>query len=101
MEQAQILLDRFAELTRRAAQERALEKQVSQAGGDMDFYLAAGRSYGELGRWEQAIGMYLMVLERDPEHASDLAGLGYSYLNQQNLEEAVALDGQVIARAPD
>lgn len=101
MEQAQLLLDLFAGLNYRKAKERALEKQVSQAAGDMEFYLVAGCSYGELGQWEQAGGKCMMVLERDSGHASDLAGLGYSYLNQQNLEEAVALDCQAVARAPD
>ncbi|MCY3666981.1 MAG: tetratricopeptide repeat protein [Gemmatimonadetes bacterium] len=99
-EQAQILLDRFAELNQRADQVQAIEKQVNQT-GDLDSYLAAGRSYGELGRWEQAIGMYRAVLKRQPEHVRALAGLSHAYLNQGNLDEAVALAHQVIAQAPD
>ena len=99
--QAQILLDRFAELNQRAAQVQALEKQVNQAVGDLDSYLAAGHSYGELGRWDQAIGMYRAVIERQPEHVRALSGLSHAHLNQGNLDEAVALARQVIAQAPD
>ena len=101
VEEARILLDRFAELTRRASRVRALEKQVNQAAGGLDSYLAAGRSYGELGRWQEAAGMYRAVLEREPGHVGGLAGLSHARLNQGDLDEAVALAGQVIARAPD
>ncbi len=100
VEQAQILLDRFAELNRRATQVRALEKQVHQASGDLNSYLAAGRSYGALGQWEQASGMYRAVLEHQPGHVRALAGLSHAHLNQGNLNEAVALARRVIARAP-
>lgn len=95
------MLDRFAELNRRTARARALEKQVSKAAGDPESYVALGRSYAELGRWEQAAGMYRAVLERDPGHVRALSGLSHAYLNRGDVEEAAGLAHQVIARAPN
>ena len=73
---------------------------MSQAAGDLDSYLAAGRSYGDLGRWEEAAGMYRAALEREPGHVGALAGLSHARLNQGDLEAAAELARRVIARAP-
>ena len=100
VEEARILLDRFAELNRRASRVRALEKRVNQAVGGLDSYLAAGRSYGGLGRWQEAAGMYRAVLEREPGHVGALAGLSHARLNQGNVDEAVTLARRVISLAP-
>ena len=100
VQEARILLDRFSELNRRAARVRALQMQLNQAAGGLDSYLAAGRSYGELGRWQEAAGMYRAVLEREPGHVGALAGLSHACLNRGDLDEAVTLARQVISLAP-
>ena len=50
-----------------------------------------GASYDRLGRYDVALNYYFQALELDPVSSITLANIGYSYLLQQQLEDAVAV----------
>lgn len=95
----------LSESARRAGDPAAaLEEAKAGMAGNPDYLplrLASARAAGALGRTEEAIADYRLVIEKQPQLTSAKSELGPLLVRLERWDEAVALYRQVVADAPD